>query len=84
MDVRDMTFDDNTFDIAIDKGESFGFQRCSGLHIDIRIGTMDAMMTAKGDVWVGSTIPQHHVREPSYLPTGPSATGHRRLHRRSG
>ncbi|KZV63178.1 hypothetical protein PENSPDRAFT_641270 [Peniophora sp. CONT] len=33
MDIRDLQFDDNTFDVAIDKG------------------TMDAMMTAKGDVW---------------------------------
>ncbi|VDB99897.1 unnamed protein product [Peniophora sp. CBMAI 1063] len=33
MDIRDLKFDDNTFDVAIDKG------------------TMDAMMTAKGDVW---------------------------------
>ncbi|KAF9006021.1 S-adenosyl-L-methionine-dependent methyltransferase [Cyathus striatus] len=33
MDVRSLQFDDNSFDIAIDKG------------------TMDAMMTAKGDVW---------------------------------
>lgn len=34
MDVRKLSFDDDTFDVAIDKG------------------TMDAMMTAKGDVWV--------------------------------
>ncbi|KAF8074922.1 S-adenosyl-L-methionine-dependent methyltransferase [Lyophyllum atratum] len=33
MDVRDLQFDDNSFDVAIDKG------------------TMDAMMTSKGDVW---------------------------------
>ncbi|KAI0924235.1 hypothetical protein AcW1_006406 [Taiwanofungus camphoratus] len=33
MDIRDLTFDSETFDVAIDKG------------------TMDAMMTAKGDVW---------------------------------
>ncbi|KAJ7625681.1 S-adenosyl-L-methionine-dependent methyltransferase [Roridomyces roridus] len=33
MDVRDLRFPDQSFDIAIDKG------------------TMDAMMTAKGDVW---------------------------------
>jgi len=33
MDVRNITFDADTFDIAIDKG------------------TMDAMMTSKGDVW---------------------------------
>jgi hypothetical protein len=37
MDVRDLsTFEDSTFDVAIDKG------------------TMDAIMTAKGDVWVRS------------------------------
>ncbi|KAG6813854.1 hypothetical protein H0H92_006261 [Tricholoma furcatifolium] len=34
MDVRDLKFEDNSFDFAIDKG------------------TMDAMMTTKGDVWV--------------------------------
>lgn len=34
MDVRDLKFDDASFDVAIDKG------------------TMDAMMTSKGDVWV--------------------------------
>jgi len=33
MDVRDLKFDDESFDVAIDKG------------------TMDAMMTAKGDIW---------------------------------
>ncbi|CAK5283375.1 unnamed protein product [Mycena citricolor] len=33
MDVRDLKFPDESFDVAIDKG------------------TMDAMMTAKGDVW---------------------------------
>ncbi|KJA28183.1 hypothetical protein HYPSUDRAFT_156631 [Hypholoma sublateritium FD-334 SS-4] len=33
MDVRDLSLDDESFDVAIDKG------------------TMDAMMTAKGDVW---------------------------------
>lgn len=37
MDVRDLGFEDGSFDVAIDKG------------------TMDAMMTAKGDVWVGPT-----------------------------
>lgn len=34
MDVRDLKFDADSFDVAIDKG------------------TMDAMMTSKGDVWV--------------------------------
>ncbi|THH18050.1 hypothetical protein EW146_g2868 [Bondarzewia mesenterica] len=33
MDIRDLKFEDASFDVAIDKG------------------TMDAMMTAKGDVW---------------------------------
>jgi len=33
MDVRNLRFEDNSFDVAIDKG------------------TMDAMMTTKGDVW---------------------------------
>jgi len=33
MDVRDLQFADQSFDVAIDKG------------------TMDAMMTSKGDVW---------------------------------
>ncbi|KAI0333851.1 S-adenosyl-L-methionine-dependent methyltransferase [Cubamyces sp. BRFM 1775] len=33
MDIRDLKFEDGTFDVAIDKG------------------TMDAMMTAKADVW---------------------------------
>lgn len=40
MDVRDLKFDSDSFDVAIDKG------------------TMDAMMTVKGDVWVcGRFIP---------------------------
>ena len=34
MDVRELKFDSESFDVAIDKG------------------TMDAMMTAKADVWV--------------------------------
>jgi len=33
MDIRRLDFNDNSFDVAIDKG------------------TMDAMMTSKGDVW---------------------------------
>lgn len=34
MDVRELSFNPESFDIAIDKG------------------TMDAMMTAKADIWV--------------------------------
>jgi hypothetical protein len=37
MDIRDLRFDSELFDVAIDKG------------------TMDAMMTAKADVWVCNT-----------------------------
>ncbi|KAJ7576916.1 S-adenosyl-L-methionine-dependent methyltransferase, partial [Mycena floridula] len=33
MDIRELQFEDNSFDVALDKG------------------TMDAMMTSKGDVW---------------------------------
>ena len=36
MDIRNLSFQADSFDVAIDKG------------------TMDAMMTAKGDVWVCS------------------------------
>ena len=38
MDVRDLKFDDESFDVAIDKG------------------TMDAMMTLKGDIWVNLSM----------------------------
>lgn len=41
MDVREISFDSESFDVAIDKG------------------TMDAMMTAKADVWVCLT-PMNH------------------------
>lgn len=52
MDVRELNFDDESFDVAIDKGKlvlnsPIFFLKASHL------GTMDAMMTAKGDVWVG-------------------------------
>ena len=78
MDIRDLTFDDGTFDVAIDQGRRLAFQTVAplGSHMHIRIGTMDAMMTAKGDVWVRFTVLQHHVRDPPSLPTGLSATDH--------
>lgn len=37
MDVRELAFESESFDVAIDKG------------------TMDAMMTAKADVWVDTS-----------------------------
>jgi len=50
MDVRDLKFDADSFDVAIDKGEKSSECRRCGL--TLLLGTMDAMMTAKGDVWV--------------------------------
>jgi hypothetical protein len=38
MDIRDLKFDSESFDVVIDKG------------------TMDAMLTSKGDVWVCQLI----------------------------
>lgn len=50
-DVRELPFDSGTFDVALDKGRStlpvpvLPFKHSPP-------GTMDAMMTKKGDVWV--------------------------------
>lgn len=54
MDIRDLTFDSETFDVAIDKGKLPVYM--VGIS-SRRTGTMDAMMTAKGDVWVRSQVP---------------------------
>jgi hypothetical protein len=53
MDVRKLEFADATFDMAIDKG-TFDSGRRIGICSDVLLtqGTMDAMMTSKGDVWV--------------------------------
>ncbi|KAI0954545.1 hypothetical protein AcW1_006406 [Taiwanofungus camphoratus] len=48
MDIRDLTFDSETFDVAIDKGKLPVYMVSISSR---RTGTMDAMMTAKGDVW---------------------------------
>ncbi len=50
MDVRNLSFDDATFDVAIDKG-CVVYGSLQQFTKDIWAGTMDAMMTAKGDVW---------------------------------
>ena len=69
MDVRNLTFEDGTFDIAIDKGKHFPvrFRLTDDMHNFI--GTMDAMMTAKGDVWVGFlciTTSLARISSPAY------------------
>ena len=52
MDIRQLSFDAEEFDIALDKG-----WLNSVIHIDptfiLDLGTMDAMMTGVKDVWVG-------------------------------
>lgn len=54
MDIRDLKFEDSSFDIAIDKGEPLSSARIWRMKsLDFTyVGTMDAMMTSKGDVWV--------------------------------
>jgi hypothetical protein len=50
MDVRHLEFEDHSFDVAIDKGTDTSMS----VHViySTHTGTMDAMMTSKGDVWV--------------------------------
>ena len=50
MDVRDLRFADGTFDITVDKSKSVLSLAKNKLRT--HKGTMDAMMTTKGDVWV--------------------------------
>ena len=55
MDIRKLEFEDGGFDVAIDKGIlSLVGRRSDSLTCP---GTMDAMMTTKGDVWV--RLPHH-------------------------
>jgi hypothetical protein len=51
MDIRNLEFEDDSFDVAIDKGERLNLV-CGRSDSRICTGTMDAMMTTKGDVWV--------------------------------
>ncbi len=56
MDIRDLKFADNVFDVAIDKGMHTECWSTNALETNRRSsGTMDAMMTSKGDVWVSET-----------------------------
>lgn len=53
MDIRNLAFELGAFDVAIDKGrERTIFLKDVPLMRRKHVGTMDAMMTAKGDVWV--------------------------------
>ena len=49
-DVRELPFDAGAFDVALDKGECPSHDYAYVCHSFP--GTMDAMMTTKGDVWV--------------------------------
>ena len=50
VDVRDLRFADGTFDITVDKSKSV-LVSCQE-ELRTHKGTMDAMTTTKGDVWV--------------------------------
>ena len=49
-DVRELPFDAGTFDVVFDKGEYPNHAYL--MYPTLVSGTMDAMMTAKGDIWV--------------------------------
>lgn len=53
MDVRRLTFSEESFDIVIDKGEVvLPVQSLdSNFWVLLDTGTMDAMMAVRGDVW---------------------------------
>jgi hypothetical protein len=83
MDIRNLEFEDDSFDVAIDKGERLSLVRCRPDSC-ICQGTMDAMMTTKGDVWVRLPITPAIASCKNFpLPAGSSATSNRRLHKRS-
>ena len=80
MDIRGLTFDDDTFDIAIDKGKPFLSElqtKPFGLiyaYLDRYDGRHD---DSQGRCLGGFHRLRHPVREPPHPPTGSSATGHR-------
>lgn len=55
MDVRDLDFENGSFDVAIDKG--MDCYRSGGTSSSRDAGTMDAMLAVKGDVWVYTEKP---------------------------
>lgn len=70
MDIRDLAFDSGAFDVAIDKGRKDKSPR-PHTSDSASSGTMDAMMTAKGDVWVSTyrLSVRHPVdRPPNRIP----------------
>lgn len=67
-DVRELPFDAGIFDVALDKGEPPPL--CVLCGADSLRGTMDAMMTAKGDVWVTTTdVVRTPLLKPAHLRT---------------
>jgi len=78
MDVRTLAFDDSSFDVAIDKGMARDKLIARKLLAKFRaiLGTMDAMLAVKGDVWVSSYL----VEAKGLISLSePSRIGHQRL-----
>lgn len=83
MDIRDLKFVDGSFDVAIDKGDSLrlAFPMITRQpEADTRAGTMDAMMTAKADVWASlapSLTDAHAALLNTYYTRIPPKTSYR-------
>ena len=60
MDVREMALETASFDVAIDKGMTKLCSNARNLTLYVQ-GTMDAMMTAKADVWVSLKAVHHRL-----------------------
>ena len=51
MDIRDLKFDDQSYDAIIDKGKSSEEEFNREEYLFYYVGTMDALMCDRGDVW---------------------------------